>query len=206
MGEIRGRNKPPAFDHLGRGGRIAVSSDYVYRTIETPGMKALIDSRAGDVPSLADVDEFRLLGQAMSKLGAYAAFFSDQTHKVRSVPDDTPTMATSPDIREKLIAEIGNSSLLLPYLAFSTGVGRDDTGEYLALALVHSDAEAADENARRLEKRVRENADLQLWFDGMEEYTSSVEGRVLSVMIRGDGPASTWKSIAFAILPLIPHE
>lgn len=204
QGSLDGRDGPPAFDQLGRGGRIAVSSEYVYRTVETPGMKALIDSRAGDGQSLADVEEFRLLAQAMSGLGAYAAFFSDQTHKVSTNPGDTPVMA--PDFRETLIDEIGNSSLLLPYLAFATGVGRDGAGRYWALALVHSDAESAEENGRRLEKRIAENPGLQSWMDGLEEYTYQVEGRVLSAMIRGDGPAARWKSISVVITPLIPHE
>ena len=206
QGSLRERHGPPAFDHLGRGGRISVSSEYVYRTVETPGMKALIDSRAGDGQSLADVEEFRLLGRAMSSLGAYAAFFSNQTHKVTTVPDDRSIIVTAPDLHQKLIAEIGDSSLLLPYLAFSTGVGRDGTGRYMALALVHGDAESAEENGRRLEKRVRGNPELKAWMDGLEEYTSRVEGRVLSVMLRGDGPASKWKSLSLTITPLIPHE
>ena len=206
QGDFRNLNGPPAFDALGRGGRIAVSSEYIYRTVETPGMKALIDSRAGDGQSLADVEEFRLLGQAMSGLGAYAAFFSNQTHKVSAVPDDASTIATVPDFQEKLINEIGNSSLLLPYLAFSTGVGRDDTGRYLALALVHSDAESAEENGRRLKRRIAENPELQAWMDGLKESTFHVEGRVLSAMLRGDSPASGWRSLVFMITPLIPHE
>ena len=96
--------------------------------------------------------------------------------------------------------------MLLSYLAFSTGVGRDDIGPYLALALVHSDTESAEENGRRLEKRVRENPGLQEWMEGLEGYTSGVEGRLLTVMIRGDGPATGWKSLSIMITPLIPHE
>ena len=204
QGSLYGRDGPPAFDRLGRGGRIAVSSEYVYRTVETPGMKGLIDSGSGDGRSLADVEEFRLLAQAMSGLGAYAAFFTDQTHKVSTDPADTPVMA--PDFQEKLIGEIGKSSLLLPYLAFATGVGRDGAGRYWAMALVHGDAESAEENGRRLEKRISENPELQAWLDGLEEYTHQVEGRVLSAMIRGDGPAARWKSLSLTITPLIPHE
>ena len=208
QGNLRGRNGPPAFDHLGRGGRIAVASEYVYRTVETPGMKALIDARAGDGRSLADADEFRLLGQAMSSLDTYAAFFTDRTQKVGAEPDanSTFTFGVVPDFQENLIAEIGGSSLLLPYLAFSTGPGHDDTGPYLALALVHSDAETAAENKRRLERRLSDNADLQAWMGGLEESMISVKGRVLSAKIRGDGPASRWKALVFTITPLIPHE
>lgn len=206
QGNLRGRNGPPAFDHLGRGGRIAVSSDYVYRTVETPGMKALIDAKAGDGPTLADVEEFRLLGRAISGLAPYTAFFSDLTHEISATLDYSSIIGTMPDIQERLIAEIGNSSLLLPYLAYSTGAGYGEGGPYMALALVHSDSESAEENDKRLARRVAENEDLQVWMEGIREYTSNVEGRVLSVKIRGERPASAWRALAFTITPLIPHE
>ena len=206
QGDLRNRRNPPAFDHLGRGGRIAVSNEYVYRTVETPGMKSLIDARARDGRSLADVEEFRLLGKAMSELAPYAAFFTSQTHKIDPTMDYSSIIGTLPGVQENLIAELGNSSLLLPYLAYTVGAGRDDTGPYLALALVHSDAESAEENQLRLERRISENEDLQDWLEGSEESILSVEGRVLSAKILGERPASTWKSLIFMITPLIPHE
>ena len=206
QGDLRGRNEPPAFDHLGRGGRIAVSDDQVFRTVETPGMKALIDSRAGDELSLADVQEFRLLAQAISDLEVYAAFFSSQTQKVDPDPESDAARGFVPAFQEGLIAEIGGSSLLLPYLAFSTGPGRDDDGSYLALVLVHSNEESAAENKQRLERRISENPDLKTWMEGIEESNISVDGRVLSGTLRGDRPASTWKALSFTVTPLIPHE
>ncbi len=96
--------------------------------------------------------------------------------------------------------------MLLPYVAYTVGTGRDDTGPFMALALVHSDAQSADENKQRLERRISENEDLQAWLEGMQESILSVEGRVLSAKIRGDRPASAWKGLAFTITPLIPHE
>ena len=206
QGNLRGRNGPPAFDQLGRGGRIAVTSEYVYRTVETPGMKALIDSRARNGRSLADVEEFRLLGKAISDLDAYAAFFSDQTHKIDADLDYSSIIGTLPGIQENLIAEIGGSSLLLPYLAYAVGTGRDDTGPYLALALVHSDEGSAQENSQRLGRRISDDPDLQAWMEGWGESTLIVGGRVLSAKIRGERPASLWRGLAFTITPLIPHE
>jgi hypothetical protein len=191
------RNMPPAFDHLGRGGRIAVSNEFVYRTIETPGMNALIDSRAGDGQSLADVEEFRLLAQAMSDLDTYSAFFSDQAHKIE---------ATSPAVLNDLIAKLGGPTLLLPYLAYAVGTGHDDTGPYLALALVHRGGISAEENQLRLDRRFSGNLDSQVWMEGIDEYTSEVQGRVLWAKIRGDGPASRWKGLTLTIMPLLTHE
>jgi len=196
-GGLKERNMPPAFDHLGRRGRIAVSNEYVYRTVETPGMKALIDSSAGKRQSLADVEDFRLLAQAMSDLDTYSAFFSDQTHKID---------ATSPAILDDLIAELGGPTLLLPYLAYALGTGRDDTGPYLALALVQRGGIAAEENKLRLDRRFSDNLDSQAWVEGIDEYISGLQGRVLSAKIRGDGPASRWKGLTFTIVPFLTHE
>ena len=54
---------PPAFDRLGRGGRIMVQREYVYRTLMTESMEGLIDARLGERPTLRDVEEFRLLAE-----------------------------------------------------------------------------------------------------------------------------------------------
>ena len=42
-------------------------------------MKALIDASLGKRRSLAEVEDFRLLAEGMSSLGAYTAFLSNQT-------------------------------------------------------------------------------------------------------------------------------
>ena len=84
-GKLELRFSPPAFDQLGRGGRIAVLNNYVFRTLETPGMKALIDTSRGNQPSLADSEEFRLLAQGMSTLEAYSILMSDMTPDLEEV-------------------------------------------------------------------------------------------------------------------------
>ena len=49
-GHLDNRWLPPAFDGLGRGGRIAVLDSFVLRTSETAGIKALIDVHVGNIP------------------------------------------------------------------------------------------------------------------------------------------------------------
>lgn len=209
-GNISDRGQPPLFDQFGRGGRLAVSSGWVYRTIETPGMRALIDSGGGNGQTLADVPEFRLLGAAMSSLGAYAAIFTDQTHRISAAAaGETPLFNHLPGVHEKLIGEIGNSTLLLPYQTFAAGQGRDDTGRYMALALVHADAGQAEENAQRLRTRITDSQaypELKDWRDRLEDFSIVQEGRVLLVTVRGDGLASGWMSMPYQLIPLIPHE
>lgn len=56
-----------------------------------------------------------------------------------------------------------SSTILLRYyhtLAYTVGVGHDDTESYVALALVPSDGEPAEENEQWLEQTVTKNQDL----------------------------------------------
>ena len=171
-------------------------------------MKALIDARAGDGLSLADVEEFRLLADTMSGLGVYTTFFTDQTQRI-SLTDGTSMFSHLEGVHDKLKDEIRESTLLLPYQAFAAGAGSDDTGTYMALALVHADAESAEENGRRLRIRIAVTNDypeLEDWRGLLEGYTYQAEGRVLSLKIRGERMASAWMGLAYGITPLIPHE
>ena len=98
------RFAPPAFDEIGRGGRIAVLDEYVFRTLGTSDMKALIDAGLNESASLADVEEFRLLAGGMSRLGAYTMLLSDDVEvwdadsyaARRGVPGCVPTMRLPP--------------------------------------------------------------------------------------------------------------
>ena len=56
-----------------------------------------------------------------------------------------------------------SSTVLLRYyhtLAYTVGVGHDDTESYVALALVPIDREPAEENEQRMEQTVTKNQDL----------------------------------------------
>lgn len=94
---------PPAFDQLGRGGRIAVQDCYVFRALGTGDMELLTDAHRDDTTSLADVEEFLLLASGMSELGDYTAPWdvaSDRRYNqivaqlLRRVPD--ANMACAP--------------------------------------------------------------------------------------------------------------
>ncbi len=70
---------PPAYDKHGIGGRIAVLDDYVFRTLGAPEMKAIIGSKLNEATSLADVEEWRLLADGMSRLGAYTTLLTEDS-------------------------------------------------------------------------------------------------------------------------------
>ena len=81
----------PAYDQLGRGGRIAVQKGLAYRTVETPGMQLLIDTAQKQHASLADNRDYALLAEGLSQLGAFTAFLSSEGQSYESIygPDAT---------------------------------------------------------------------------------------------------------------------
>lgn len=171
-------NAPPAYDRLGRGGRIAVSDKHVFRTLETDGMKAIIESTVGQRRSLVDVEEFRLLARGMHELDAFAVAFSDQAQGLKQ------SLQFYTQHREAL----ERSPLLRPYRAFAIGEGRDAGGQYMALALVHPDADSAADNVTILQQRLREAKSLQTgayWSDLVSSTEISTQGRVLVAKLRG---------------------
>ena len=107
-------------------------------------MKALIDAHLKEGPSLADVEEFRLLAGGMSQLTAYTMFLSDGVERwglPNYVKGLSWQVSTEQDISledvERKLAEAG--PWLRPYQAFGVGAGKDEEGRYMALVLVHAD-------------------------------------------------------------------
>ena len=168
---------PPAFDSLGRGGRIAVLDEYVFRTLGASDMKALIDANRNEGRSLADVEEFRLLAGGMSRLGAYSMLLSDDV-EVWGLEAES--------------AEAGPR--LRPYDAYAVGAGKDETGPYMALVLVHADDTSAEENVGLLRRTIEEGSST--WYDApwsdftdVDRLEIDAEGRVLMAKLRGGGLA-----------------
>ena len=201
---------PPAFEQLGRGGRIAVQEDYVFRTVETEGMQALIDASLGKRRSLADVEEFRLLAQGLAELGAFSAFLSDSTQSLDYLKEQVSQLVGSGPGMEQEMQQLEGSVLLRRYEAFATGAGKDDRGNYMALVLVHRSERRAQENVDLLQRRIQEGRSMVFadtpWSniaDGMEIQT---DGKVLLAKLRGPGIGrSFWVSWVLPVDPLILH-
>ena len=154
---------PPAFDRLGRGGRIAVLDEYVFRTLETGGMEALIDARRGDRSSLAGVDDFRALAAGLDEQNAYSGLLTDMTQSfdetLRDILDGADiTFSREEQARQR--ATLEEEPLLRPYEAFATGAGRDNRGQYMVVVLVHSSDRAAQQNVELLRRRIEESQSL----------------------------------------------
>ena len=187
------RFAPPAFDWLGRGGRIAVLDEYVFRTLGTPDMEALIDAGLNEGASLADVEEFRLLAGGMSRLGAYTMLLSDDVEVWDAEGYDVLLLqdgATGKDVvqAQRELSERG--PWLRPYEAFATGAGKDENGHYMALVLVHADDASAEENVGLLHRIIEEEGSVLYdisWSDYIDVERSEIhaEGRALLAKLRG---------------------
>ena len=197
---------PPAFDRLGRGGRIAVLDEYLFRTVGTSEMKGLIDAHHDEAPSLADAEEFRLLSKGMSQLGAYAMFLSDDAsffeldEQIHALLLDGGAEVSESEM-ERLLAELGPP--LRPYAAYATGAGKDEEGGYMALALLHSDDVLPEENVGLLRRRIEEGTsignlvpgNLVPWSELIDVDTLEIqaEGPLLLAKLRGFAPLwMTW--------------
>ena len=197
---------PPAFDQLGRGGRIAVLDSHVFYTVETPGMHELIEASLQQRPSLMDVPAFRLLAGAMSQLETHASLLSDQA---MSVEETITVLAenTSQEMVERIRAQFPPGSGLSPYQAFATGQGVDQDGPYLALALVHANAETAAENVIRLPQRINETSSFMTrmpWAQLVDKVDVRADGRVLLAKLHGR-IARFWFAIVFNRDSLLVH-
>lgn len=207
------QNSPPAFDHLGRGGRFAILEEYVIRTLGTPEMKAAIDAHLKEVPSIADVREFQLLVKGMSQLVVYGMFLTDGVElwelsnyaKALAGPD-----ASQADVEANKRELAAAGPWLRPYDAFGVGGGKDKEGPYMALALAHTSGNFAEENVGLL-RRVIEEASSALydvpWSDEIDinNLEINAEGPLLLAKIRGPIVASGLQWVNF-VDNLILHE
>ena len=214
--DLRMRFSPPVFDGFGRGRRIAVQDDYVFRTVETPGMKALIEARVGERSSLADVEEFRLLAGGMTDLDAYSVMFTDQTQwavemnagLIAAILGESSSEEAMDRLRQELGLDQPQQNLLRPYQALATGQGKDDNGIYMALVLVHANSKAAEDNVDLLRQRIAETSSLltnQPWNEMVDSMEIRSEGRVLLARLYGR-IAPNWATWFGQRDPLLAHE
>ena len=141
--------QPPAFDYLGRGGRIAVRDSLVLRTIETEGMRHLIDAHLGNLDSLSDDPDMALATGVLDGLGVYSALLIGdvepfEAQSLCDLVDDCDEEGL-----EKLRLALGMAT---PeprrdrYSLLGTGVGHDGDGLYTVLVFVYENEDVAERN------------------------------------------------------------
>ena len=90
--------------------------------------------------------------------------------------------------KERELAEAG--PWLRPYDAFGVGAGKDEEGRYMALVLVHTLGDSAEENVGLLRRIIEEGSPA--WYDfpwsdriDINSLEINAEGRLLFAKIRG---------------------
>ena len=185
--------QPPMFDHIGRGGRIAVLDSLVFRTISTEAMKSVIETSQNEVSSLADVQVFRLLADGMSSLEAYNMLLSEDVDLWSAVAHFREYNYLYPQYDHHGDPLAGTGPWLSPFEAYALGVGADESGNFMALVLLHANGDDAAKNVGLL-RRVIEEEDSVLnessWSEIIDLERSEIlaDGRVLLAKVRAANP------------------
>ena len=173
---------------FGIGYRLALVDDFLFWVAWTDGIKEMIDSYEGNIKSLADIEDYRLLSQTLEEFDVDCAFLSTESYSqshVREVVEETS------DVIGQIIEEIDNVILLKPYQALATGAGINENGFYLIIALVNPSEAVARQNATLLEQRINETMEFSIFYKNrLSELIESMEieskGRVTIAKLYGD--------------------
>ncbi|NVL91220.1 MAG: hypothetical protein HWN69_09585 [Desulfobacterales bacterium] len=171
---------PPVYDQLGRGGVIAIQGDCIMRALEMETIKQMIDARKGDIPSLADNNDFVMITDALAEMGARNLYLSG----------DVPSYEIYRGLKESVKTSWGaiwEVELLDTYNVSGSGTGKDELGNYSSVVLVFDDAESAETNVEKLTNRINAGMELRntVWPENPDEYEIRAEGRTLRVIMRG---------------------
>lgn len=138
----------------------------------------------------------------------YSAFISDRTQNL----SDMSAWYWTLDLYDlvQIEDELRSATpLLRPYQVFATSAGADEDGPYMALVLVHADADSANQDAKLLPDRLEATQPiLSSEFtvaDSVKEVESRVEGKILMAKLRGDA-AHGWLDAILRNDPLFIHE
>ena len=170
---------PPVYDHFGRGGHVAVTDDYVVRTIADDNMNLVIETAAGEHRSLADREDFQLLTNGMARMRSYTMLLSDHTYSMDRFRRSSSDMEVA--IWSKPVP-------LRPYDAYGVGAGIDDDGPYAVLVLVHRKGRDADKNVELLRGRINKSIQIlynEPWSDSIDEAAIYADGRLLLAKMWG---------------------
>ena len=203
---------------LGRGHRLAYVDGFAIWILWSDGMKEMIDAYEGNIPSLADNEDYKLLAGALEDMDTVTAFFSSDSISISEFKDQFQDNFEEllDKGQEQQVEEFENEPLLKPYLSFASGAGKDEQGAYLAIVLLNPDEGTAVANVDLLERRINESLMLpylegdRKWTDGghIESMEINSNGRLTVAKLYG--PVYTkWDDFSLtsgAYMPLLLHE
>ena len=199
---------------LGKGFRLALVDDSIFWVGWTDAMKEMIDSYEGNIDSLADIENYRLLAQGLKELDVCCAFFSAESQSQSYVREVYKGMFEEPsnERQQLFVEEIERQVRLKPYQALATGAGIDEKGYYMVIVLLNSSEEVAQENATLLEQRINQANTVwrgYKWSDLIESMEIESKGQLTLARLYGE-VCVYWDN--FAMLgegpyePLLLHE
>lgn len=212
-GRLKDRFAPPAFDAIGRGGKMMVQDDRVLRTLSNGGMENAIDTISGNQSSLAEVEDHALAARGLAALDAFTALATRDRFDVDSVLDALCEGGdpSCPQGEDAVRHDLTGSPLLLPFSLVASGHGSTGDDWYVTLVLVHDDEATAEANVDRLLDRVREGTmprGERDWVDIYERVEVGVDGRVLMAKLYPP-PDTAWDLVVIQLpwaRPLVVHE
>ena len=181
-GGLRMRLALPAYDLVGRGGRIAVLPGVVLRTVETGAMRALIETHLEKRGSLGDVAALVRAGTVLDGLGVYAANLTDDVESLR-----ISSYCESAELTDAQCGTVRERGTLTRYDGIGMGAGSDADGSFVAAALVYGDAAGAEANVAKLQQILRGLAPFEQlvpWRDMISELEVWSDGEVLACRFR----------------------
>ena len=205
------RMRPPAFDQLGRGGRIAVLDSFVFRTVETPGMRSLISTYLGMEESLGDDPDMSLAARKMDELELYSGLIMGNVEwlSLEGVLENAcaEAAATQTDC-DQLKARMEETGVLDEYDVLGAGVGVDGDGPFVSWIFVYLDEREARRNVPVFERIVSSGASLH-WHQPWSELFSDAEvwstGRVLIAKLRAEN-LRIWETVVLNRDSLLLHH
>ena len=172
---------PPAYDFLGRGGRIAMLDSLVLRTIDTPGMRSLIDAYRDEGDSLANAPDFALAAGILDALDVYSALLVGNVEDL-GFPGD-----------------LGAGGADATYTLLGTGVGNDEDGLYTVLVFVYESEDVARSKVEVFQEWLPEARSVvggRPWTEFFPASEFWNDGRALVARLRTEH-AHIWNSMVF---------
>ena len=209
QGDLNKILHPPAFDRVGRGGRIAVLDSLALRTVETDGMRNLIDTYLDRHNSLADDPDLALAAGALERQGVYSAvLWVEVAYFYAPNICDRLDYCDEDELAEALGIYLDEVGFRDSYNLLGTGVGNDEKGFYTVLAFIYENEKAAHANVSAFEESLAKGVSMesgQPWSEIFPEGEAWTEDRVLVARLRTESP-SIWLNMALALDSLLWHR
>ena len=192
--------QPPAYDELGRGGRIAVLDALAFRTLAAEGMRSLIATYRDVRGSLANDPDLALDAGLLEGLEAYSAILLGDAARFG------PGCFGCDDVM-RLVLQAAAEHSLDEYSALGAGVGRDTDGFFAILVFVYANEEDASRNVAVVEERWNVGVAMvsnQPWTEHFPQGEVWNDGTALMAKLRTDVP-TIWPSMVFASDSLLWH-